>query len=90
MSHHEPEGPLLAVHSVCVAPALQRRGIALRMLKAYIQAVVLPSAVDGVTSARLIARPHLVGLYERAGFELVGESDVVHGSQKWFDMKLDL
>lgn len=90
MSLHDPSGELLAVHSVCVDRALRRRGLATRMLAAYVQAVALPAAADGVASARLIARPHLIGLYERAGFVLVGESDVVHGTSKWFDMRLDI
>ncbi|KAL0042704.1 hypothetical protein WJX79_008208 [Trebouxia sp. C0005] len=37
MSRHDPEGQTLCIHSVCVAAEHQRKGIARRMLKAYLQ-----------------------------------------------------
>ena len=39
MARHEPEGALLAIHSVCVAAAARRRGVATRLLRAYLQFV---------------------------------------------------
>lgn len=40
MAQHEPEGSLLAIHSVCVAAAMQRRRVATRLLRAYLQFVL--------------------------------------------------
>ncbi len=37
MSTHEPEGQLLCIHSVVVAEGLRRKGIATRMLRAYLR-----------------------------------------------------
>lgn len=40
MAQHEPEGSLLAIHSVCVAAAMRRRRVATRLLRAYLQFVL--------------------------------------------------
>ena len=40
MAQHEPEGGLLAIHSVCVAAALRRQRVATRLLRAYLQFVL--------------------------------------------------
>lgn len=40
MAQHEPEGSLLAIHSVCVAGAMRRRRVATRLLRAYLQFVL--------------------------------------------------
>ena len=37
MSTHDPEGPLLCVHSVVVDPGLRRKGLARKMLRAYLR-----------------------------------------------------
>lgn len=39
-----------------------------------------------MAQVRLICKDNLIGLYQRAGFELVGPSDVVHGAEPWFEM----
>jgi hypothetical protein len=31
-----------------------------------------------------------IGFYAGCGFEMVGPSDVVHGQEEWFEMKIDL
>lgn len=38
----------------------------------------------------LIAHDNLIGLYQRAGMELVGPSDVVHGPSAWFELRRDV
>ncbi len=35
----------------------------------------------------LICKHHLIPFYKTCGFQLVGESAVVHGKEKWFEMK---
>lgn len=42
-----------------------------------------------IRGVRLIAHEELVPLYQKAGFELVGLSEVSHGARPWYEMKLD-
>ncbi|KAG0364634.1 hypothetical protein BC939DRAFT_457682 [Gamsiella multidivaricata] len=100
MSSHDPKGSSVCIHSVCVAGAYQRKGIARTMMKEYlkhlknINASVTFSSVSSeetVTSGRLervllIAHKELIGLYAGAGFELVGQSGVEHGPDPWYEM----
>mmetsp|Transcript_21602 Transcript_21602/g.60031 ORF Transcript_21602/g.60031 Transcript_21602/m.60031 type:complete len:175 (+) Transcript_21602:334-858(+) len=88
MSVHEPEGTTVCIHSVCVAADEQRNGVATRMLKAYIQWV--QQSFPSATNLQLICKAEKKDLYERVGFELVGPSKVVHGSDPWLDYKLVL
>ncbi|GAA5826692.1 hypothetical protein JCM11251_002857 [Rhodosporidiobolus azoricus] len=86
MSTHDPSGTYVAIHSVCVDQPYLRKGIALRMLKEYLRRLEEGREVKG---ARLIAHEELIGLYQKAGFELVGKSEVVHGPRPWYEMKVD-
>jgi GNAT superfamily N-acetyltransferase len=83
MGAHDPEGTTLCVHSVCVAHAARRRGVASSLLRAYLR--LLPGVAPALRSVRLIAKPHLTPLYLRAGFALVGPSPVVHGEDAWLE-----
>lgn len=84
MGAHEPEGNLLAVHSVCVAAAHRRRGVATRLLQAYLAFV--QQSTPALEEVRLICKEPLIPLYQRAGLALLGPSDVVHGQDPWFEM----
>ncbi|CAG9462439.1 unnamed protein product [Pedinophyceae sp. YPF-701] len=88
MSKHEPGGQTLCIHSVCVEAHLRRRGIATRMLRVY------PSFVKAsqpqVRHLRLICKEDLIGLYEGAGFRVIGPSPVVHGQDPWTEMGLEM
>ena len=88
MATHEPDGTLLCIHSVCVAQEARRRGVALSLLRAYLQ--LLPAVAPAVRSVRLIAKPYLTPLYERAGFRLLGPSDVVHGAEAWLEFAAEV
>ena len=88
MGLHEPDGTTLCVHSVCVDEAARRRGIALALLRAY--RAMLPAVAPAVQSVRLIAKPYLTQLYERAGFKLLGPSPVVHGSETWLEFAAEV
>ena len=83
MSEHEPAGTTLCIHSVVVEESLRRRGIALWMLSEYMQEA---ATLQHPTRVLLICKEQLVGLYERAGFENLGPSDVVHGADPWLLM----
>lgn len=86
MSTHIPSAAYVAIHSVCVSASYRRTGVALSLLKHFVEQVKLSAKVKG---CRLITHEELVGLYEKCGFEMVGESAVVHGERKWYEMKID-
>jgi len=88
MSRHDPEGQTLCIHSVSVAAEHQRKGIARRMLKAYLQYV--QQTTPQIQSVQLICKEVLIPLYVSAGFTLVGPSPVAHGQDQWFDMRVDI
>ncbi|KAF9511632.1 hypothetical protein BS47DRAFT_1330774 [Hydnum rufescens UP504] len=81
---HVPGGSSVCIHAVATAPQFQRRGIALSLLKEYLTRLERDGTVERVL---LICHEDLVSLYEKAGFELVGRSSVVHGAREWFEMR---
>ncbi|KAL4425741.1 hypothetical protein ABPG75_009757 [Micractinium tetrahymenae] len=85
MGAHEPEGDLLAIHSVCVDAAHRRGGVASRLLRAYLSYV--QGTTPGLREVRLICKERLIPLYAGVGFQMVGPSDVVHGKDPWFEMR---
>lgn len=85
MSTHEPAGTSVCVHSVAVKPAFQHRGIALTLLKEYVQRL---KDLGDAERVLLITHEELRGLYAQAGFEWVGKSAVVHGARDWFEMRV--
>lgn len=86
MSVHEADGTTLAIHSVCVSPHHRRKGLASRLLGKYLEAMATREEVKRVA---LICHEELIPLYHKAGFELVGKSEVVHGPRGWFEMRHD-
>jgi predicted GNAT family N-acyltransferase len=78
------QGTTLCIHSVVVAAELRRRGLGGTMLKAYVQQVAEHSPVRTIL---LMCKKPLIPFYSDAGFALVGQSDVVHGADPWFEMK---
>ncbi|KAJ1680208.1 hypothetical protein EV182_000479 [Spiromyces aspiralis] len=97
MREHNPRGKNLCIHSVCTAHDMQRKGVALTLLRQLIaelrrknaepREMGLPPVYERVT---LIARPYLVPLYEKAGFRSLGKSSVAHGPDPWIDCILTL
>lgn len=67
MSVHDPEGTssTLCVHSVVVREQDRRKGIALRMLQAYVALVT--ATAPRIRSIRLLCKPRMRSLYEKAG-----------------------
>ncbi|KAJ2160689.1 hypothetical protein GGF46_002046 [Coemansia sp. RSA 552] len=97
MEEHDPQGTTVCIHSVCVKESWQRKGVALKLLQAYTELVRGYNAADrkeagGPRLRRLamLSRKNLVPLYTRAGYSVLGESDVVHGTETWYDCVLDL
>ena len=80
---HQEEGRTLAVHSVAVAPMVQRRGLGKVVLKAYMQRME-SAAVD--ERIALLAHDHLLEWYEGLGFENKGKSSCTFGGGRWSNM----
>lgn len=76
---------MVCIHSVCIRKEDRRKGLASRLLRAYLTYV--QTSTPHVRELRLICKEDLVSLYQRAGFTLEGASDVVHGQDPWWEMK---
>lgn len=87
MSTHEAGGRSVMLHSVCVDESMRRKGLATALLRAYIDRLRQRDDVDRV---RLLAHDELIGLYESAGFGLIGKSGVEHGSRPWFELGIEM
>lgn len=83
MSGHDPDGPLVCIHSVVVRADARRRGVASALVREYLRRLPTKTAVA------LIARAHHVPLYERVGFVSRGPSPVVHGAGTWMEMQME-
>ncbi|KAI0691418.1 Mss4-like protein [Cytidiella melzeri] len=87
MDEHEPSGTSVCIHAVCVALIHRHRGIALGLLKDYISRLE-KARQNGAPYIRilLITHENMRSLYEKAGFEWLGKSEVVHGPEPWYEM----
>jgi cyclin-dependent kinase-like len=88
MESHILDGESVCIHSVCVDSNKLRQGTALAMLQHYPSFVAQSSSVTN--HLLLICKEPLISLYRKAGFELRGPSDVVHGADPWFEMLLTM
>jgi ribosomal protein S18 acetylase RimI-like enzyme len=87
MSEHDPHGRTVCIHSVCVATAYRRRGIATALMKAYTQHLQrLNQPHKRYDRIVLLTHEPLIPFYQHVGYTLIGPSKVVHGTQPWFDM----
>lgn len=90
MSHHEANSSSVCIHSVCVSPDHRRNQVGVQLLQEYISRLGSANRDDGSKAyerALLITHEKLRNFYESAGFEWLGKSDVMHGSQPWFEMR---
>ena len=93
MSEHVPGGNSVCIHSVCVSGDHRRKGIASALIKEYIARLERENDADSSWRYRrllLITHDRLRSFYESVGFEWLGKSDVVHGSEPWYEMRRDL
>ncbi|KAF7324804.1 hypothetical protein MKEN_00522200 [Mycena kentingensis (nom. inval.)] len=87
MSTHVPGASSVCIHSVCVDAAHKRQGLGLRLLREYIARL---QAAEKYERILLITHEPLRDFYEKAGFEWLGPSQVVHGTLPWFEMRIIL
>jgi cyclin-dependent kinase-like len=82
MKIHEAEGKCVCIHSVCIAESLRGQGLALKMLQYYLNHIT----EMGYSRASLITHDYLIPLYQKAGFDCDGVSEIVHGPDSWYLM----
>ncbi len=92
MSTHVPNSPSVCIHSVCVSKALRHRGVALALLREYVNRLEKSINENDAKYERILLLTHeeLRTFYEKAGFVWLGPSNVNHGSRAWFEMRRDL
>ena len=76
MSHHEPNGTVLVIHSVTIDHNVRRQGLGSLMLKDYISAI---AKIDRIENILLLSKPAMLTFYLNCGFQLAGVSSVAHG-----------
>jgi len=88
MSEHVPSGSTLVIHSVTIAHQYRRKGYARKMLLLYVDRLV--KQLLDVRLILLLAHEYLLDFYKSCGFTVNGVSPVVHGSEPWYELSLDL
>ena len=83
---HDELGTTVCLHSLCVHPAFQGRGLGRVLLVGWTQRLRDAGIAKRVA---LICRERYVKWYEKAGFKLVGESKCQYGGGGWMDMVLE-
>jgi GNAT superfamily N-acetyltransferase len=86
---------LVCLHSVCVAPEYQRRGVALKLIEEFMKRLRKAESGQGGPDMQkkgyecvaLLAHEELFPLYIKAGFSVLGVSHVNWGSGGWFEMR---
>jgi GNAT superfamily N-acetyltransferase len=95
-SKHEPDGAILCVHSVCVKENKRRRGVGGKLLQTYLMYLKARNNdrkrdnQSELKSVRLLCKKHMIPFYQNCGFTLLGESEVTHGKDAWFDCEFTL
>lgn len=77
MSTHDPNGSLVCLHSVCVHPSFQRKGIATQLMVQFVAHLKRGGVGKKIA---IISHDHLLAWYQSLGFKLLGPSLVAHGS----------
>lgn len=90
MEVHHPSGPLLAIHSVVVDPAYRNLGYGGQMMKNYIDVLLKMKLNHGIRKVVLMAKANKLTFYLRAGFQVVGKSDIQHGQDTWYHCEMEL
>ena len=85
MSTHDADGDTLCIHSEVTEGGHRRKQIGTKTLKAYMRWIT--TATPQVERVLLLCKRNLIGFYEGAGWKMVGESDVVHGKDQWYEME---
>lgn len=83
---HNEDGQTVCLHSLCVHPEFQDRGLGKVLLTSWVQRIRDSGVAKRIA---LICRDRYIAFYERVGFKKVGESACQYGGGGWFDMAID-
>jgi ribosomal protein S18 acetylase RimI-like enzyme len=83
---HDPKGKHIVIMSVVVHPDFQKKGIAKKLMRAFIAQMKQMEKSD----IYLICQTELIDMYASFGFEYLGQSDSDHGGMAWHEMVLTL
>lgn len=83
---HNEDGETVCLHSLCVHPNFQDKGLGRVLLVGWTQRIRESGVAKRIA---LICRERFVAWYEKAGFKKVGESKCQYGGGGWFDMVLE-
>ena len=83
-AYHDPQGPYQSVFSLVVLPEWQQKGIAARLMRAFIA----QARQQGRRGVILTCKERLIPFYSHFGYRCLGVSRSVHGGARWYDMKL--
>ncbi|MBW2976049.1 GNAT family N-acetyltransferase [Candidatus Woesearchaeota archaeon] len=86
MVDFDVNGKNAVIFSVAVLPEHQGKGIAKLLLNKLID----NCKKMGTEKIMLICKEHLIKMYEKFGFALIGKSESKHGGFNWFEMVLQL
>jgi ribosomal protein S18 acetylase RimI-like enzyme len=83
---HDPQGKQIVVMSVAVHPQFQKKGLAGKLIKVFIEKMKTMEKSE----IYLICQTGLIDMYASYGFEYIGVSDSEHGGLNWHEMSLSL
>jgi ribosomal protein S18 acetylase RimI-like enzyme len=83
-SFHNPQGDYQSIFGLDVLPEYRRRGIAVELVKALIEA----ARKAGRKGLTLCCKEEKIHYYEKFGFVDIGKSKSEHGYAVWYDMIL--
>ncbi|OQR92537.1 hypothetical protein ACHHYP_03520 [Achlya hypogyna] len=86
LNSHDALGRYLNIHSIVVDAAYRRRGLAKRLLRAYIGRVVDEAHVVRIA---MISDPPLVKFYVGCGFRVTRQSPIAHGDEAGLELTFD-
>lgn len=81
---HDEKGEYQTVFGLDVLPDYQHQGVASQLMECFIS-IAKQENRKGII---LTCKDHLVGFYERFGYQCLGTSASTHGGTKWNDMIL--
>ena len=97
MSTHDSSGALLAIHSIVVQKEYRHLGVGKAMVKDYLDLIntymeeKMANNATSIINGRLIEKIVLLSkinnlpFYIKLGFQVLGKSQIEHGSEDWYD-----
>jgi hypothetical protein len=89
-SNHDPNGSILAIHSVIVDSKYQYQDIATAMMQNYLKQIVpLSKLIDtsGFQSVKLLARSDMLSCYVDMGFLVLRPSSIIQGKTTLYELE---